>query len=248
VEHEWGTAPDFVGPRHELRERFLLELFLSAKPGRKVLNVGAGQGSFSSVLEDHGFDVTSTDVSPPACRVLAERVRGPVAQADVTALPFPESTFDAVVLGEVIEHVEDDVRALSEARRVLRPGGVAAISVPAHPTWFGRSDEWAGHKRRYTRDSLLEACVRAELGVVRCLGWGFPVAAAYHRWVYDRRVARMAQTSARRSPAERAALQILKIALQLDRLFLGLDRGALGLLLLAQRPGAARPETSQLGR
>ena len=248
MKHEWGTAPDFVGPRHELRERFLLGLFLSAEPGPNVLNVGAGQGSFSRLLEGRGFAVMSTDVSPAACRVLAEQVLGPVAQADVTSLPFADSTFDAVVLGEVIEHVEDDVRALSEARRVLRPGGVAAISVPAHPTWFGRSDEWAGHKRRYTRGSLLRACARAELGVARCIGWGFPVSAAYHRWVYDRRVDRLAQTSARRSPAERAALQILKVALQLDRLFLGLDRGALGLLLLAQRPGAARPKTGQLGR
>jgi SAM-dependent methyltransferase len=235
-----------VGPRHELRERLLLKLFLSAAPGRTVLNVGAGQGSFSRLLEERGFDVVSTDVSPAACRVLEDRVRGPVVQADVNALPFADSRFDAVALGEVIEHVDDDVAALRESRRVLRPGGVAAISVPAHPTWFGPSDEWAGHVRRYTRDALVAACQAAGLGVVRCAGWGFPVSAAYHRWIYDRRAARL--SGGRRSRAQRAGLGILKVALQLDRLFLGVERGALGFLLLAQRPHGPRPDSRQLGR
>jgi ubiquinone/menaquinone biosynthesis C-methylase UbiE len=236
-----------VGPRHELRERLLLKLFLAAKPGPQVLNVGAGQGSFSKLLEQRGFLVVSTDVSPAACEVLSERVRGPVVQADVTALPFADSSFDAVVLGEVIEHVDDDVGALQESRRVLRPGGVAAVSVPAHPSWFGPSDEWAGHVRRYTRDALVAACRAAGLEVVRSAGWGFPVSAAYHRWVYDKRAARLAEASGRRSRAQRAALGILKVALQLDRLFLGLDRGALGFLLLGRRPAGPRPEARELG-
>jgi SAM-dependent methyltransferase len=246
--HEWGTAPDFVGPRHELRERLLLRLFLSGKPGRRVLNVGAGQGSFSRLLEHRGFEVVSTDVSQAACTVLAERVRGRVLRADVAALPFADSSFDAVVLGEVIEHVEDDVGALSESRRVLRPGGVAALSVPAHPTWFGPSDEWAGHVRRYSRDALVAACRAAGLEVLRCAGWGFPVSAAYHLWVYDKRAARLAEASRRRSRAQRIGLGVLKVALQFDRFFLGVDRGALGFLLLGQRPDGASPEPGPLGR
>ncbi len=58
-EHEWGTAPEFVGPRHELRERLLLELFLSVSPGPAVLDAGAGQGSMSTRLERLGFEVTA---------------------------------------------------------------------------------------------------------------------------------------------------------------------------------------------
>jgi ubiquinone/menaquinone biosynthesis C-methylase UbiE len=240
-QHEWGTAPDFVGPRHELRERLLLKLFLSAEPGREVLNAGAGQGSLSRLLETSGFDVVSADISPAACAVLSRRVRGRVARADVTALPFADESFDAVVLGEVIEHVADDVSALTEARRVLRPGGVAALSVPAHPSWFGPSDEWAGHVRRYTRESLIAACVAADFDVLRCAAWGFPVSAAYHRWVYDKRAAQLAEAGAVRSPAQRVALAILKVALQVDRLFVGVERGALGYLLVARRGHAAPP-------
>ena len=155
--HEWGTAPDFVGPRHALRESLLLELFVAARPGPQVLNVGAGQGSFSQLLEARGFAVTSAEASPAAVDVLRLRTAGEVVEADAAALPFADGTFDAVILGEVLEHLDDDVAALREARRVLSAGGVIAASVPRNPAWFSASDRWAGHVRRYTREALLGA-------------------------------------------------------------------------------------------
>ncbi|MGH2997093.1 MAG: class I SAM-dependent methyltransferase, partial [Gaiellaceae bacterium] len=165
--HEWGTAPEFVGPRHELRERLLLDLFLSAGPGPHVLDAGAGQGSLSAKLAELGFEVTSTDASAAALAVLRERVRGKVFEADVATLPFGNESFDGAVLGEVLEHVEDDRGALSEIARVLRPGGVLAVSVPANPKLFGPSDVWAGHVRRYTRPALIDACTSAGFTVER---------------------------------------------------------------------------------
>jgi SAM-dependent methyltransferase len=232
--HEWGTAPDFVGPRHELRERLLLALLLEARPGRKVLNAGAGQGTFSQRLLERGFEVTSADASEAAVAVLRERTGGEIVQADVSALPFPERTFGAVVLGEVLEHVEDDRAALAECRRVLVPGGVLAASVPANPDWFGRSDRWAGHHRRYSRAALLEAAAAAEVRVEKCVAWGFPFSALYHRHVYERHVER--HGAAQPKTWQRPAVALLRAVLQIDRLFVGVERGALGYLLLARRP------------
>jgi SAM-dependent methyltransferase len=231
--HEWGTAPDFVGPRHALRERLLLNLFLAQRPGRRVLNAGAGQGSFSRLLEERGFVVVSTDSSPAAVAVLAERVAGETQQADVTALPFADERFDAVVLGEVIEHVEDDEAALAEARRVLRPDGVLTLSVPAGPGRMGPSDRWAGHVRRYDRTSLATRCEAAGFTVVRCVGWGFPLSALYHRHIYERQLER--RGAGPPQSRERPALALLGAVLQVDRLFVGVERGALGLLLAARR-------------
>jgi SAM-dependent methyltransferase len=231
--HEWGTAPDFVGPRHELRERLLLKLFLSARPGPRVLNAGAGQGTFSERLAERGFDVTSTDVSPPVVAVLRERVPGAVVHADVTALPFADASFDAAVLGEVLEHVEDDASALREVARVLRRSGVLALSVPANPSWFGPSDRWAGHVRRYTRGALLAAVAAAPLELERCVAWGFPVSALYHRHLYERHLDR--RGPAQPKPWQRPAVALLGALLQVDRLFVGVERGALGYLLVARR-------------
>jgi SAM-dependent methyltransferase len=232
--HEWGTAPEFVGPRHELREGLLLDLFLSAAPGPQVLDAGAGQGTMSIRLEHLGFEVTSTDVSSAAVAVLRERLAGDVERASVTDLPFAAASFDGAVLGEVLEHVEEDEAALAEIARVLRPGGTLALSVPANPKLFGPSDEWAGHVRRYTRPALLEACAAAGLTVNRCVGWGFPFSRLYHRHVYERYLDRHgpAEPDSRHRPLVAAVGAIL----QVDRLFVGVERGALGYLLLATRP------------
>ena len=165
--------------------------------------------------------------------VLRTRVRGDVVRADVTALPFADESFDGAVLGEVLEHVEDDRGALGEVARVLRPAGVLAVSVPADPRRFGPSDEWAGHVRRYEREELQEAVRSAGFEILRCAAWGFPVSSLYHRHVYDRYVERRGPAQPKRW--QRPAVAALGLLLQLDRLFVGVERGALGYLLLGRK-------------
>lgn len=226
--------PDFVGPRHRLRESLLLRLLLSARPGHTLLNVGAGQGTFTQLLEARGFDVTSVDPSPAAVELLRARAHGQVLEAAAEALPFENASFDGAVLGEVLEHVENDLAGLREVARVVRPDGVIAISVPANPAWFGPSDEWAGHYRRYTREALLELCASAGLAVEQFKPWGFPVSSLYHRRIYEPRLSEQGPAAPTR--AQRPAVAALGAALQLDRLFVGVERGALGYLALGRVP------------
>ena len=102
--------------------------------------------------------------------------------ASLYALPYPDDTFDAVILSEVLEHLDDDVAALKEAYRVLKPGGVVAITVPNanYPFWWDPINKslerlfsthiqrgplagiWANHVRLYTRDELRSAVLAAD--------------------------------------------------------------------------------------
>ena len=239
-QHVWGTAPDFIGPRHELRETLLLQAFLGAVPGPRVLNVGAGQGTFTNRLTRRGFEVVSTEFGEPAVSALRNRVDGVVLEADATALPLATASFDAIVLGEVLEHIDDDELALREAGRVLMDGGVVSLSVPRNPNWFSSSDRWAGHVRRYTREELTARVETAGFRILTCSAWGFPISSLYHRTIYERAI--------RRHPPEqslkpnRRAAAVLAVLLRLDRLFIGVERGALGYVLVArkkdERPGA----------
>jgi len=76
-----------------------------------------------------------------------------IVQLDVLRMEFA-GAFDAVGAFDVIEHLDDDVRALSRLRESLRAGGMCFISVPQHQWLWSAQDEVAGHKRRYTRRML----------------------------------------------------------------------------------------------
>lgn len=74
--------------------------------------------------------------------------------ADVCDLPIEDGVVDAVVSANLLEHVPDDVGGLRELHRVLKPGGVCAVVVPAGPATYDYYDAFLGHERRYARGEL----------------------------------------------------------------------------------------------
>lgn len=74
--------------------------------------------------------------------------------ADVCALPIEDATVDVVLSANLLEHVPDDAGALMEMHRVLKPGGLAAVIVPAGPGTYDYYDAFLGHERRYRRGEL----------------------------------------------------------------------------------------------
>jgi len=122
-----------------------------------VLDVGTSTGTNLRLLRELGINhVIGLDSSHEAIRWCREKNLGEVRYGDVCALPFGDDTFDLVLATDIIEHVDDDGKALSELRRVLKPGGAAILSVPAFPSLWGLQDEVSQHKRRYRRGELLE--------------------------------------------------------------------------------------------
>ena len=72
----------------------------------------------------------------------------------VEELSLASNSFDAVVAGDMLQSVPDDVIALREMRRVLKDGGLLCLTVPAYPFLWGEDDELRGHQRRYTISEL----------------------------------------------------------------------------------------------
>ncbi len=87
--------------------------------------------------------------------------------APADALPFADAQYDLLTLLDVIEHIDDDRAALVESRRVLKPGGTVLIMVPAYTWMWGRQDEIAHHKRRYTRPRLVSLLADSGFEVLR---------------------------------------------------------------------------------
>lgn len=150
---------------------------LGLQQGDKVLDLGCGFGRHAFEAARRGASVVALDagrdeVNGVAAMFLAMveagelaegSVHANVVQGDALHLPFPDGTFDRVICSEVLEHIPDDLSAMSELARVLRPGGTMAITVPRFGpeliNW-ALSDEYhnvpGGHIRIYRRSVLAQ--------------------------------------------------------------------------------------------
>jgi SAM-dependent methyltransferase len=153
----------FVGRR----KLFAREIARAGVPATaRVLDVGTSTGTNLRMLRERDFTrVEGLDVSPEAARYCAEKGLGSVHVGDVCAMPFNDETFDLVLATDVIEHVDDDGQALAEIARVLRPSGLAIVTVPAFQTLYGLQDRVGRHRRRYLKAGLLARLGRAGLQV-----------------------------------------------------------------------------------
>ena len=156
----WDLVPEDPGPPPLHVRRFVRSL----GPVERALDLGCGDGRLTAEIEAR--DLTAADVS----RVALDRARRRLPGAELVRLesdaplPFEDSRFDLVLCAETLEHVRDVQLLLSEARRVLRPGGTLAITTPAHGRLTGLSmlvhgfedlfDPLSPHIRFFTRRSL----------------------------------------------------------------------------------------------
>jgi SAM-dependent methyltransferase len=147
---------------------------LDLRPGMTVLDLGCGEGRHAFEAYRRGASVIAVDWGVSEVETtkrwlgaMAEAGEGPdgaryeVVRGDLLHLPFPDGSVDRVMASEVLEHIPDDVPAMAEIFRVLKPGGRVAVTVPRYGPeriCWALSDEYhaneGGHVRIYRADGL----------------------------------------------------------------------------------------------
>ncbi len=132
----WERLPEqLVPPDLERRRRFLLK---HVRDGQTILDLGCGDGVFTQLMLEHAdVAVIAADVADAALERARKRLSASAPASTVLVpfdgdLPLPDNHFDLVWASEVIEHVADTGRWLSEVRRVLKPGAQLLITTPNH--------------------------------------------------------------------------------------------------------------------
>jgi SAM-dependent methyltransferase len=149
--------------RHRLVEALLRTRY--GPPGTQreplnILDIGCGTGAMSARVERWGR-VVSADFSPLALQFSRRRGLSHLVGADAMRLPLASNRFDVLVSMDVLEHLPDDCKALSEFYRVLKPGGRLFATVPAYPHLWSEHDVALMHHRRYQRRELLDRVTAA---------------------------------------------------------------------------------------
>jgi demethylmenaquinone methyltransferase/2-methoxy-6-polyprenyl-1,4-benzoquinol methylase len=158
---------------------------LELSPGSQVLDVAAGTGSITRLMESRGLDVLSVDQSHEMTKMAQQRGAKSVL-ATAERLPFADASFDGVTFGYLLRYVDDVSRCLEELARIVRPGGVVGMVE------FGRpSGIWRPAWRLYTRTVLPVA------GAAIRSGW----------WEVGRFLGPSIDAFARRHPPDRLAAE-----------------------------------------
>lgn len=151
-DHWWFAA------RHRLA-RSLLDRYLASSVGLqnsarpRVADLGCGCGMTAVRLADK-YDVVGLDMSDSAIDFCKQRGVSVLKGFLPDSIPFEDGSFDAVLMLDVLEHVERDADSVRAAARLLRPGGVMICTSPAYQWLWTTRDQHHHHYRRYTRKSF----------------------------------------------------------------------------------------------
>lgn len=159
------------------------ELIMIIKPIlpeiKYVLDIGSGVGTIDFYLATKGKKVTGVEISRRAIELAKENAKFFGLDKNLTFIKstfpskVPNKKFDLVIFSEVIEHIEDDKKALNDIWRVLKPGGYLIITTPSLNAPLYRLglltefDKRVGHLRRYSTDGLCSLVIKSNFEIIK---------------------------------------------------------------------------------
>lgn len=157
----------------DFRNANLVRLVASFVQGQTVVDIGSGSGFLAGTLQRSGKKVTGIEPEPGLCE-LSKRLNPDVAvitgrAEEIDALVT--EPVDAVVMADVLEHIEHDSEQVRKIHSVLRENGEFILVVPAHPFLFGERDRQMGHYRRYTKATLARVLIEGGFRLERVRYW-----------------------------------------------------------------------------
>lgn len=174
------------------RRRIILTMLEQVLNGRvnatkpRILDIGCGTGMLLEDLEKLGF-AAGLDFSTVALEYCRNRGLRQLGRADVKHIPVASNMIDLITALDLVEHIEDDVNVMNEFFRVLKPGGIAVMSVPAHKQLWSNHDLALHHFRRYEKTEFRALVEGAGFQVQK---FSYSIAVAYFPAMVFRRIKR----------------------------------------------------------
>ena len=189
-----------------------------------VMDVGCSSGYFLHDARKRFPDlplVGADYIASPLRKLATSLPHTPLVQFDLRTCPLPSYSLAGIVCLNVLEHIDEDEKALQQMHRILQPEGIVHVEVPAGPSCFDIYDEVLMHHRRYTMRSLLDKAQRAGFKVVSSTHLGALIFPAFY-WVKRRNRRFMSLPPDQKTEKVRALMRgsrrstSMKIALQLE--------------------------------
>lgn len=156
--HKFEETHFWFLSRRELIYRILQKYI---RKGESILETGAGTGNTSAYLISKGYtDLAVSDMHASGLEYARRYGLERLYQFDLMRTPFKDE-FDVVLMFDVIEHIEDDSKALQQAGGMLHHDGVVVLTVPAHQWLWHEGDVQSGHKRRYNKKQLKSLLIKS---------------------------------------------------------------------------------------
>jgi SAM-dependent methyltransferase len=153
-----------------------LRIHLREKADPTILEIGCSSGFMLKTIAESfpGATVVGADVVREPLFKLAKAFPNlPLMRFDLLRCPLPSASFDAIVILNVLEHIQDDEAAIRQLHRLLKPGGIVVVEVPAGPQLYDAYDKALMHFRRYRAGDLAKTLARSGFSIIRQSHLGF---------------------------------------------------------------------------